>query len=380
MTARPHLLALLFLLGLAYVLPALAAPDWVADPANSKWIVFGGEQGIAEESGLHVRPGEAEGNLARAERGGLPCAQSLTPEGKPGFFYLLADPWEQFRVWQGDSDLQLTVRYWDGAPGQFIVRYDSSDSRVKMDPYPPGVWRYPDSLQDPVILTGTKTWKTLTVRLELAMFTKRVHGADLRIDPLCADFALAGVAVTRLPRQATQVQVTQNLRVQKATGFESFGSGARFAGTFAQQADEPIVMQGELCTVLGTRDGHTPGADPQASGGAFLHYVASASWKFTVKTPGKYRAWERASFPWAGGWCHTESMDGGAALAITDGGKPEDGWKWVAAGEYNLTPRNPYLLAQLRGRRPPGRRGPLPLRPAARRGGPDLLLRRPPGR
>ena len=315
---------------------APAAPDWVADAGNSKWIVYGGEKGVAEENGLYAMPG-GEGAPVGAERGGVACAQSLRPDGKPGYFYIKADAWNDFRVWQGDHDLLLTLRYWDGAPGQFLISYDSSDPRVRLDPNPPGAWRRPEAYPESVKLAGTKTWKTLTVRLELAMFDKGDNGGDMRLDPLCADFALAGAAVTRVPRQAEPVVVTQNLRVEKTTGFESFGPGARFAGTFAQQADEPIVMEAELATSLALRDGHTPGADPQASGGGYIHYVASGAWKFTVKTPGKYNAWERASFPWAGGWNHTETMDGKQSVNSLDSTKQEDGWKWVKAGTYDLS-------------------------------------------
>ncbi len=319
-------------------LPRLAAaPDWIADPGNSQWIILGGEAAVAEENGLHPHPGGGEGELVSAERDGVPCAQSVRPNGAPGLFYLKADPWNEFRAWQGDHDLLLTLRYWDGAPGQLIVRYDSSDARVKNDPYPAGVWRYPDALPQGVKLEGSKTWKTLTVRLELAMFTKRVHGADFRLDPTSADFALAGAAVTRVPRQAVQVLATQNLRVDRATGFESFGSGARFIGSFVQRADEPVVIEAENAATLALRDGHTPGTDPQASGGGYIHFVASASWKFTLRTAGRYIAWERAFFPWAGGWNHTESMDGGAGITIIDGMRtPEEGWQWIRAGEYDL--------------------------------------------
>lgn len=317
--------------------PGLAAPDWLAEPDNSKWILFGGEQGVAEEHGLYVHPGGSEGSPVRAQRDGVVGAQSVRPDGQPGYFYLKADPWPQFRAWQGDHDLLLTIRYWDGAPGRLTIQYDSSDARVKRDPYPAGVWRRPDAYPQGVALEGSKTWKTLTVRLELAMFSKRTHGADFRLDPVSADFALAGVAVTRVPRQAAQVVVTQNLGVERAVGMESFGAGARFAGTFVQQADEPVVMEAENATTLTLRDGHTPGADPQASGGGYIHYVAAASFRFSLKTPGKYLAWQRAYFPWKGGWNHTESMDKGPGVLVIDGTRgPEEGWQWIKAGEYTL--------------------------------------------
>jgi hypothetical protein len=181
---------------------ALAAPEWIGDRGNSKWIVFGGEKGDAVEHGLHAQLGGGEGEPVRAERGGVVCARSVRPNGQLGYFYLKADAWTEFRAWQGDRDLLLTVHYWDGAPGQLAVLYDSSDARVRHDPYPAGVWRRPDAYPEAVKLQGSQTWKTLQVRLEFAMFSKRVHGADFRLDPSSADFALAGVAVTRVPKQA----------------------------------------------------------------------------------------------------------------------------------------------------------------------------------
>ena len=329
-------LSLLLTLALSPCARALAAPDWLPDPANSQWLVLGGEKGAAEEHGLSLLPSGGEGDMVRAERGGVACTQSVVAS-RPGYFYVKADAWEQFKAWQGGQDLLLTLRYWDGAPGQLAISYDSSDARVKHDPYPAGVWRRPDAYPQTIPLEGSKTWKTLQVRLELAMFTKRVHGADLRLDPISPDFALAGVAVTRVPRQAAQVAVTQDLRVDRTAGFTSFGQGGRMVGEFVQQAEEPIALEAELANTLSLREGHTVGLDPQASGGAYLHFVESASYKFTVKTPGKYLAWERGFFPWKGGWNHSEGMDGKPGVNIIDGVRtPEEGWQWIKAGEYTL--------------------------------------------
>ncbi len=332
-----------FLFGWVFILCMLltrasAAPDWIPDPTNAKWILFGGEKGIAEENGLYVHPGGAEGEIVGGERGGIPVGLSVRPGGGPGYFYLKADPWPQFRAWQGDRDLLLVVRYWDGASGSLFLQYDSSDPRVKRDPYPAGVWRRPEEWPQGLELKGDKTFKTASVRLPLAMFTKRCHGADFRLDPNSVDFALVGLALVRVPRQALPVIVTQELAVERATGFTSYGKGARMVGNFVQQADEPVMLEAECAQGLSLRGGHTPGLDAQASGGGYIHYVESSTYRFMLKTPGRYIAWERAFFPWDGYWNHTESMDGRPGTVISDAlKKSEQGWEWVKAGTYELT-------------------------------------------
>ena len=117
-----------------------APPTWLDDPANSKWITFGGKTGVAETNGMFMRSlTSGEGDLRPADRGGLACARSVRENGNGGYFYLKADPWDKFRAWLGeDGDVLLTVRYFDGAKGRFCVQYDSSDPRVKKPPYPAG--------------------------------------------------------------------------------------------------------------------------------------------------------------------------------------------------------------------------------------------------
>lgn len=335
------LLLLVLLIGTATIARAVDRPPaWIEDPANSQWILFGGKAGIAETNGLTVRPAGNEGTLTPAERAGAACAQSVIKGATMGYFYLKAAPWDTFRKWLGeDCDLLLTVRYFDGAKGTMAIAYDSSDPRVKHPPYPAGVWKFPPEYPRGVPLKGTKKWITLRTRLPLAFFTKRLHGGDVRIHGRAADFALAGVAVTRVPKGVDlSLMVKQGLRVASWKGGQSFGSGIRFAGTFVQRGDEPIVMEAELATKLSMEEGHAPGVDPDASAGAYIHFVDSGAWTFTVNTPGHYVLWERASFPWGGFWNHTENMDGSQGVWVADNkGAPPKGWKWVKAGAYDLT-------------------------------------------
>ena len=156
------------------------AAEWLSDPGNSQWITFGGTAGVVESKGIAIRDKTSEGDLKPATRKGITGSQSVRPDGRPGLFYVVAEPWERFNAWLGaGNDVLLTVRYFDGTPGTMAIFYDSSDPRVKVDPSPAGVWRKPDTLPHGLPLIGDGTWKTFTVRLPLAFFTKRANGGDV---------------------------------------------------------------------------------------------------------------------------------------------------------------------------------------------------------
>lgn len=317
---------------------AATPPEWLQGGQSSQYLVTK-PGGAFEESGIAFRREKdaAEGAIKADTVAAIPCARSIRQDGSTGYFYLVTGPWTAFSAWLGDDDVLLTVRYYDGAPGTLVIKYDSSDPRVKCDPYPAGMWRTPDTCPQGVTLDGSKTWKTFTTRLSYAYFAKRLHGADLRLDANTADFALAGVGLTRVPKGAAAgVLIKQELRVERAQGLNAEGKTACFRGVFTQHGDAPILLEGELATSLSLQEGHSPGLDPAASGGAYIHYVESAVWQFTVATPGTYSVWERAYFPWKGGWNHNEGLDGKEST-VTDGTRtPEEGWQWVKTGAYPL--------------------------------------------
>jgi len=182
---RATFLFLLVFAGAVFAAP----PDWLADPGNSRWAVCGGEA-----NGVTVD--HSDGTL-KPVPGGL---QAIGADGQPSNFYVLADPWDKFRAWLGDRDVLLTVRYFDGGAGTMGIHYDSSDASVKADPNACGVWRAPEDYPNGVPLTGSKTWKTLSVRLPLAFFTKRANGGDVRIEGQGKDFSLGGMAFTRVAK------------------------------------------------------------------------------------------------------------------------------------------------------------------------------------
>ena len=320
---------------------AAAPPAWLDDPDNSKWILFGGETGIAEQHGLDLRPGTDEGRLKPVRIEGVACGQSRRENGKPGMFYVrTSDAWDAFSTWLGqDHEVLLTLRVFDSAKGQVFVKYDSADPRVKHPPYPDGVWKLPPTYPNGVPLEGTRAWRTVSVRLPMALFTKRCHDADIRVNASAPGFALAGVAVTRVLRSEIEaLLVRQRLRIARAQGMEPVGGGARFAGSFVQRQDEPIVMEAELATELSFAEGQAPGVDAAASGGAYIHHVAAARWTFTVTTPGTYAVWERAAFPGPGFWNHSEELDDHGARFCPDSHGAHPAWKWGRTGVHELEP------------------------------------------
>lgn len=204
--------------GTAYAAP----PDWLADPGNSRWAVCGGET-----NGVTVDM--SDGTLKKVP-GGL---QAFGPNGQPSNIYVKTGPWEKFHPWLGNKDVLFTIRYFDGDKGTMLIRYDSSDFNVRVDPNSIGAWRVPDQYPDGVPLTGSQTWKALSLRLPLAFFTKRVNGGDLRIEGFGKDFILGGVAFTRVPKGP-------ELPVKQALFTESPQTYDQATGEFWTESVEPF--------------------------------------------------------------------------------------------------------------------------------------------
>ena len=310
------------------------APKWIADPANSKWIVFGGPSGVLEQNGLKFRA-SSEGKLEPvADINNTPCVRVVSSNPGSGLCYLEAQPWPEFSQWLGDGHQVLfTVRYFlHDSKGSLGIQYDSSDLRLKDTA---GVWRTPEGWKGNPTDAVAKSFVTATVRLPYAYFTKRCNGGDIRITSNFPELVLAGVALTRVTAVPDET-LTDKLFVQmdKVDGATTTGTGARFPGVFAQNSDEPLRLEAECATELSIQQ--APGYDRSAFGGGYIHYVDSARWKFTVKTPGRYTAWERALFPTPGNWNHNESMDGASGVYVQDQSGKSMGWVWVKGGTYDL--------------------------------------------
>ena len=162
---------------------------------------------------------------------------------------------------------------------------------------------------------------------------------------LCCAFLTVASALAAPPQSLARapkekdlpVLVKQELRVARAAGLVSFNAGARFAGRFVQEGDAPIVIEAEMFDDASLQQGDGVCADPQASGGGFIHFIERATYTFTVATPGRYILWQRASAPFMGGWCHSEWLDG-AHQNVRDGTLgPEDGWVWKRSSVHELT-------------------------------------------
>lgn len=322
-----------------------AAPDWLPDPGNSRWFVLGEK---AESNGIFQFDSTSEGTLQPTIRAGRPCWEVVpTPKEKGGgggrYWYFHVGDWNEWVKWIGEKDVVMTFVYWDGKPEQVYLAYDSSDPKVLLVPHTPGAWRTSEDLQDGYVVTaGSNEWKTKTIKLPMALFQKRCNGGDFHFGPVPSDsdFALAGVAVTRVPRREMKTTEADRLELPvsfvRSEGAVIEGRRVRFPGKYVQEAGKPIVIEAECATSLQTDDRGELGIDASASGGAFVHFLTGAEYQFTVKTPGKYQAWERARFPFSGSWNHTEMIGSQSAVVYDSQNGPAKVWTWVKAGAYDL--------------------------------------------
>ena len=193
-----------------------ATPQWIPDPADSKWILLGGETGVLSTHGLEFVP-SGEGVLKSASIEQTPCAHSVmtfsNARGQPGYFYLRTEKLEEMSAWLGKGhEPLLTVRYYDEAPGSLCVVYDSADYTCRLNSSTPGMGREAGTIR----LAGSKTFKTFEARLPLMRFTRRVNGGDIRVQG--KGFALVGAALSRTPKPAEPadgvLQVAENSRVK----------------------------------------------------------------------------------------------------------------------------------------------------------------------
>jgi len=113
----------------------------------------------------------------------------------------------------------------------------------------------------------------------------------------------------------------------------------RLSCEYVQEAGEPIAMEAERATVLRfTPDKGAMGNTDAASGGLAIAYADHAEYHFEVKSPGRYTAWYRGLYPWAGSWNHSENMDGGESHTITDSrGEVLNQWVWSKGPTYDLS-------------------------------------------
>ena len=295
--------------------------------------------GSIEVSGLSIMK-SPEGEIRPDVIDGIPCFRSTCGNGKPGYVYLLAEEWGKLLKWRGEmKGLELQIRLFDAEPGKLGISYDSSDLKLKRDPYPVGTWRTPDA--GDFKLTGDKKWKTASFKLEQAFFNRRLNGGDIRIGNSNAKSAIAWIALVPSQEEGTpKPPVPMRLSVARVSGALSEtvnGRQARHVGTFIQDGSAPLLMEAEQATVLQGQDDLLLGFDEKASGKAYTQRMANASWNFTVKTAGRYTFWRRASYLQSyGNWQHNEAIDGKGEY-IRDGEKPAPEWQWVKGLSADLS-------------------------------------------
>ncbi len=79
--------------------------------------------------------------------------------------------------------------------------------------------------------------------------------------------------------------------------------------------------------------------DAACSGGRYVAKVDRALFPFRVNRPGRYCRWSLGFFPQGGGWVHSESLDGGDPVWVTDcDGSTAGRWVWVKGPVYDLRP------------------------------------------
>ena len=186
-TTQRRAAALCLVTMVAAVLVNAAAPAWLDDAANSKWLLFEPAETM-ESNGVSLRDkGSNEGNITPVTLAGVMGVRSVRPDGSPGYFYLLAEPWETFSAWLGGNDVLLAVRYYDAAPGTMVISYDSSDPRVKRAHYPDGTWRIPRHLPTRREVGGQQGLEdfhcTPAVRLFHQAAARRGHPASPALRP-----------------------------------------------------------------------------------------------------------------------------------------------------------------------------------------------------
>jgi len=131
---------------------------------------------------------------------------------------------------------------------------------------------------------------------------------------------------------------TMGLSFAGAKNLDTSNNALRLSYQYIQADSEPIAMEAERAAVIRfTPDKGMMVKDAQSSGGLAIAYVDHLEFHFQVKTAGRYVAWFRALYPWAGTWNHTENMDGGETNVVTDShGELLNQWTWTKGPTYNL--------------------------------------------
>ncbi|MBS3761773.1 MAG: hypothetical protein KGZ25_00590 [Planctomycetes bacterium] len=290
-----------------------------------------------QDNGIKPAQETGEGKLERVKRAGrYGWVTRRNRSGHGAYFYFNVNQ-AQFARWAGEKALTAEVEYFDGGTGRFSLVYDSFDRRYRLNQnVPPGTWRPALKIE----LKNAGTWKKAEAPLPFPYFQDRCNGHDLRINPPRKNkkFAVRSLTITRTDNPAGRLPVTATLQVGIAHSnvLETYGSYVRQKSHFLPDKNGNVWMETEEATDLDLKAGHSLGSKKNASAGAYVHYVNAMELQFTLKKAGKYRAWERASFPHKGFWNHTEHMKGKKGKFVADHKGVSQGWVWVKGPTYQL--------------------------------------------
>jgi hypothetical protein len=159
----------------------------------------------------------------------------------------------------------------------------------------------------------------------------------------CVPFLLL---LALLPLLATAARLP--LTFETLDGCNSTSGWVRLNSEYRQAGAAPIVIEAEEPTSLALQeaafrqgtDGFL-GEEPGASCGRYIAFVERAEYALHVATPGAYRVWYRAWFPWKGGWNHKEQIIGQLdERQVVDCNAFKDEqtnhWMWVQGPTYTL--------------------------------------------
>jgi hypothetical protein len=150
---------------------------------------------------------------------------------------------------------------------------------------------------------------------------------------------LAAAASAQSADACGTVEQTQSVSVRRSVGIDTSSGHLRLQQTHRQQGRALICMEAEQATVLRFAPSKYEMIEsPTASGSRCVARVEHLMFRFEVRTPGRYTAWYRGSFPWPGHWNHREYMDRGLEQMVSDSrGQVLGKWIWTRGPTYTLT-------------------------------------------
>jgi len=290
-----------------------------------------------KDAGIKPLAQTGEGKLERVKRAGQWGWVARKSNPKTGAYYYFDVDSPRFSRWLADNAPRVRLKYFDGGEGDFSLVYDSFDRRFRASPaVPPGAWR--PALK--VRLKNSGTWQTAEADLPFPYFQNRLNGYDIRINPPGGNeqFAVQRIAILRTDRPAERIPATAALPVAlfQSDVLSVEGTYVRQKSRFLPDEDGNVWMEAEEAEVVQMRAPHTVGIDQKASCDAYVHHVDALRARFVVEEAGAYQAWERALFPHAGHWNHSEHMEGGEGHTVTDHRGASEGWIWVKGPRYDL--------------------------------------------